>query len=110
MLQIQGRLWIHEREWVDVFGWGAHKSGQRITHGPVKIYRDEEFIKAIRKCLPRFVEELLNARAQLERDEGPFLRQGTPVPPEVDLIANPTFLTDADVDELFRMRRLEEKR
>jgi|SRR5215831_15184273 len=67
MLQIQGRLWIHEREWVDVFAYHPV-----MPLPPKRVYRDEKVIKAIDTNLKLFVNDLLECRLKLEREFGPF--------------------------------------
>ncbi len=69
MLQIQGRLMIHEREWVEVFAYN-----RLIIPKPVRVYRDEKIIGVMRIVLRTFVEQLLEARLKLEREYGPFTR------------------------------------
>jgi len=98
-LQIQGRLWIHGREWCETFGYFHHRSGQTIILPPVRVYREEKIIKALKEHLPRFVEELLRAREELERDHGPFLRLGSPAPPD------PLEVSQADLDRIFAAQK-----
>lgn len=97
--QLQGQLWIAEREWVDVFSYHP-----RLTLPPKRVYRDEEFIGDLREAVNEFIEEMLRVRADMEREHGPFLRRGSEPPPEVSLLVDPTLITEADL-EILRMRR-----
>lgn len=67
--QVQGRLMIHEREWVDLFSYHP-----RFSIPPIRIHRDEEFISKMRPVLDTFIEQMLEARVLLERKYGPFSR------------------------------------
>lgn len=99
VIQVQAQLWIADRAWCDVFSY--HPA---LLLPAKRIQRDEELIAKLVKAVKEFVEEMLRERKDLEREHGPFLRNGE-APPEVDLIANPTFITEADLDEILRMRR-----
>ncbi len=69
MLQLQGRLWLHKREWVDIFSWHP-----KLFIPPVRVRPIEKFQKAIGEVLPAFVTTMLNARVVLEQRYGPFVR------------------------------------
>lgn len=100
LCQIQGQLWIAEREWVDLFSYHP-----KLPLTAKRVYRDEEFIKDLALAVHDFIEQMLRVRADAEREKGPFLRKGTEPPPEVDLIANPTIIRESDLDEILRLRR-----
>ncbi len=68
--QVQGRLLIHEREWVDLFCYHP-----RFSIDPLRTYRDEEFIEVLKPLLAQFVEQMLKAREELEKRFGPFVRE-----------------------------------
>lgn len=59
--QVQGGIWVCEREWWDQF---AYMPG----HPPVllRTYRDEKFIKALSEAMDRFLEELHRGQAILD--------------------------------------------
>lgn len=67
--QLQGRLLIHGREWVDIMPY--HPA---IVIPPVRVVRDDVFIKPLEAALKEFVAELLDKRIELERRFGPFTR------------------------------------
>lgn len=96
-LQIQTRLWLHGRDWCDVFAY--HPA---LMLDPVRVRRNEKVIAAIEKHLPAFAQEMLRAREKLEREHGPFERRGTlDQPPwRVDDI-----ITEADLDQIIRLRQ-----
>jgi hypothetical protein len=55
--QVQGQLWITERQWVDVLSY--HPS---LPPALVRVERDEEFICALESAVNGFVDRLLQAR------------------------------------------------
>lgn len=67
MLQLQGRLWLHKREYVDIFSWHP-----RLFIPPVRVKPIDKFQKAIGEVLPAFVKTMLDARVILEQRYGPF--------------------------------------
>lgn len=97
--QIQGQMWITDRAWCDVYSYHPD-----LKLDPKRVKRDEEFIQKLESAVKEFIEEMLRERADLEREAGPFLRRGAEPPPEVDLIANPTLITEEDLDQILRMR------
>jgi hypothetical protein len=53
MTQVQGGLWITEREWCDVVAWNP-----AMSHLPpvvVRVWRDEEYIEDLARCVNRLV-------------------------------------------------------
>lgn len=95
VIQIQGQMWIAERQWCDVFSY--HPS---LLLPPKRIERDEKFIQKLESAVKEFVEEMLRERADLEREHGPFVRNGGDVPPPDDEL-----ITEADLEELLRIRK-----
>lgn len=67
--QLQGRLMIHGRDWVDIFAY--HPS---LSLPPTRVYRDEAFITRMWAALEQFVHALLETRLTLEKEFGPFER------------------------------------
>lgn len=102
LCQLMGQLWITGRQWVDVYSYEP-----RLMLPPKRVARDEKFISKLAEAVNEFIDEMLRRRADIEREAGPFLRlQAEPAPgSEVDLIANPTMITEDDLDEIIRMRR-----
>ena len=78
-LQIQGRLWLHGREWVEVFAYHPAMILQ-----PVRANRDEKAIAAIAAGVTAFVGEMMEARLKIEREFGPFIRRPREAPPLKD--------------------------
>ena len=74
--QIQGELYVCEREWVDLVSY--HPEMPPVI---VRCKRDEDFIGKLRTALSAFVDTLMDARRKLESLYGPFpeivLRQPT---------------------------------
>lgn len=81
--QVQGRMMIHEREWVDLFAWHP-----QLFIPPIRIFRDDKFIAVLRTVLGAFVDQMLEKRLVLEREFGPFVRREPDEPPADDLVAD----------------------
>jgi hypothetical protein len=75
MCQLQGRMMIHGREWVDIFAYHP-----RLIIPPVRVVRDEKFIADLRGTVAAFVDTMLNCRVKLEQRFGPFTRPQTEEP------------------------------
>lgn len=56
MTQVQGGLWICEREWCDVYGYCPEQP--RIQ---IRVYRDEDYIADLRRALATFLEGMERA-------------------------------------------------
>lgn len=93
--QLQGRLLIHGREWVDIMPY--HPA---ITIPPVRVVRDDKFITPLERALKEFVAEMLDKRCELERRFGPFVRQSDDVAPD----HSDDFLTEADAEMIIAAR------
>ena len=97
MAQIQGRMMITGREWVDIFAFHP-----RLTIPPIRVQRDEKYIATMRPILVEFVALMLEKRAELERRFGPFLRAE---PPDEPPDHSADFVTDADVEMILDAQR-----
>lgn len=95
MAQLQGRMMIHEREWVDIFSYHP-----KLVIPVVRVHRDEKFIAILRSLLSEFLERMLKARAELEERFGPFVRPGAVAEP----VEDPDGITDADVYAILAAR------
>lgn len=93
MLQLQGRLWLHKRDWVDIFPWHP-----KLFIPPVRIRPIDKFQTAIGEVIPAFVKTMLEARIKLEDKYGPFTR------PEPDEPAE--FLTAEDGERIMDSLRV----
>ena len=90
MCQLQGRMMIHGREWVDIFAYHP-----KLVIPPVHVVRDEKFIADLKATLAAFVDTMLNCRVKLEQRFGPFRR------PEKEQPYNgPDFLTVEDEEAI----------
>ena len=60
--QVQGQIWIAEREWCDFLSWspGLHPFVKRV-------YRDDKYIEALDKAVQTFLDELNELHEQLKR-------------------------------------------
>lgn len=67
--QLQGRLMIHGRDWVEIFSY--HPS---LSLTPIRVHRDEPFITATWGALEQFMHTMLEKRLLLEKEFGPFER------------------------------------
>lgn len=59
--QVQGQMWIAEREWCDFMSYHPDMPVFKI-----RINRDDEFIDLLEKHLNNFIEKMLELRAKLE--------------------------------------------
>lgn len=90
--QVQGRLLIHEREWVDLFSYHP-----LFSIPPVRITRDEKFIAILRPVLDQFVQTMLACRLELEQRFGPFTR---PEPEQAKEASDWLGVSQADLDAI----------
>jgi hypothetical protein len=87
--QLQGRLLIHGREYVDIFPY------HRWLIIPAKrVYRDEPYIAKLKDALEEFINRMLAAREDLEKRFGPFIREDKAPPLDPSI-------TGEDTDEAF---------
>jgi YqaJ-like viral recombinase domain len=94
--QVQGRLMIHEREWVDLFSYHP-----LFSIPPMRIYRDEKFIAILRPVLATFVDQLLAKRTELEQRFGPFVRPEPREEPPIDGLG----VSDEDLEKILEAQR-----
>lgn len=92
-MQIQGRLMITGRKWVDIFSFHP-----RLILPAVRVVRDEKLISELRTGLDVFVKLLFEARLKLEEQYGPFTRPGPDEPAE--------FLTAEDGERIMESLRV----
>lgn len=89
--QLQGQLWLTERESVDIVSY--HPELPVVI---IKVKRDEEYIAKLSAAVNHFLDKMLTARLDLEKRYGPFRRYvQSPVDP------HPFGVTDADVDAIW---------
>jgi hypothetical protein len=60
--QVQGQLWICEREWVDTLSFHPE-----MPPALVRQHRDEAFIKALSLCIETFLERMLEMKQRLQK-------------------------------------------
>lgn len=92
--QLQGQLWIAERESVDIVSY--HPELPVVI---IKVNRNEEYIAKLAAAVNHFLDKMLDARLELERRFGPFRRY---VQPPVE--AHPFGITDDIVDAIWEAR------
>lgn len=95
--QLQGRLMIHGRNYVDIFSYHP-----RLSIPALRVVRDDKFIGELSVMLKCFNDLMLEKRAELEKRFGPFLRPE----PEPDHSAD--FVSDQDVDEIIAAQKASE--
>jgi hypothetical protein len=96
MTQLQGRMYITGRQWVDIFSFHP-----RLMIPVIRVKRDETFIEDLARELKRFVGVMLDARILLDKNYGPFTR---PEPaPEPD--HSKDWLTDDDATAIWEAGR-----
>lgn len=88
MIQLQGRMMIHGRQYIDIFSFHP-----RLIIPAIRVPRDEAFISDLRRALGVFVKIMLEKRIELEQRFGPFVRPEPEQPREY-----PEFLSQADAD------------
>lgn len=64
--QIQGCLWVCEREWWDFVSYDPRQQ-ERFRLLKIRVYRDEDFIKLIEESVLEAEEEAQQLQARLER-------------------------------------------
>ena len=95
MTQLQGRMMIHGRKYVDIFSFHP-----KLIIPAIRVPRDEEFISDLRRALDVFVKIMLEKRIELEQRFGPFIR------PEPEQPVNyPEFLTHEDGEKILAAQR-----
>jgi hypothetical protein len=67
MCQLQGRLLITGRQYVEIFAYHP-----RLSIPPLRVKRNEEFIANLRSVLGAFIDGMLQKRLILEQRYGPF--------------------------------------
>ncbi len=93
-LQLQGRMMLHGRAWVDIFAYHP-----LLSIPPLRVMRDDKLIAIMRPVIETFRDQVLEFQLKLERQFGPFKR---PEPaPAPDYTAD--MPTHADVDALYEM-------
>ena len=92
-LQLQGRMMLHGRPWIDVFSYHP-----LLFIPPLRVYRDDKTINIMRPVVEKFAEQLLESEVRLNQKYGPFTKpQPEPEQPEGDFD-----VTDAEVLEMLR--------
>ncbi len=92
--QLQGRLMIHGRDYVDIFSYHP-----RLSIPALRVVRDDKFIGELSVMLKCFNDLMLEKRAELEKRFGPFLRPE----PEPDHSAD--FISEQDVDDIIAAQK-----
>jgi hypothetical protein len=59
--QVQGCIWVCEREWVDTISYHP-----RIAPAVVRVWRDDEYLAALATAMDQFSDELAQAKEQVE--------------------------------------------
>lgn len=96
--QLQGRLMIHEREYIDIFPYHP-----LLSIDPIRVYRDEKFIGVLKPIVEQFVETMLQKRTELEAQYGPFARPKAPQ--TVD--HSKDFVSDDDIVLIIKKQRID---
>lgn len=86
--QLQGQLWITEREGVDIVSYHPE-----MGHVIIPVKRNDHYIAALSAAVESFVDVMATKRAELEKRYGPFVR---PEAKEPD--ASPFDVSESDVD------------
>ena len=63
--QVQGCLWICEREWWDFMSY--HPDMEPMIH---RVYRDESYIRTLKKYVDEFIDDMMEKREQLNKMRG----------------------------------------
>lgn len=96
--QLQGQLWISERDSVDIVSY--HPEMPTVI---IRVDRDEAYIASLQIAVLTFVGVMIERRESLSKRFGPFRRATTPTrePDVVDWLG----ITDEDVDRILQGRR-----
>jgi hypothetical protein len=92
--QLQGQLWVCEREWVDIQSYCPG-----FPTVVVRVARDEAYIGKLSKAVLSFVDVMMECRMKLTQNYGPFPRR------EWNRIEKPDDgmgISDADVDAILK--------
>ena len=92
-LQLQGRMMLHGRAWVDIFSYHP-----LFSIPPLRVNRDDKLIAIMRPVIEQFRDSMLEAHLKLERNFGPFTKPEAPPPDHTADLP-----THAEVDELVRL-------
>ncbi len=92
--QLQGQLWITERESVDIVSY--HPELPVVI---IQVNRNEDYIAKLAAAADHFLDKMLDARLELERRFGPFRRYV-----QKPIEAHPFGITEADVDAIWESR------
>lgn len=95
MTQLQGRLMITGRKYVDIFSFHP-----KLIIPAIRVPRDEEFISDLKRALDVFVKIMLEKRTELEQRFGPFVRPEAEKP-----VDYPEFLSHADGEAILAAQR-----
>lgn len=63
--QVQGQLWVCEREWCDFLSYDGRINGP-ASYFKVRVYRDEQYIKTLSDGVSQFIEELEKTLERLQ--------------------------------------------
>jgi len=105
MTQIQGQLWLTERQWVDVFHF--HEC---LILPARRFYRDDNFIRELSAIVTAFSEVLESTWISFEKKFGPFVKPKHKIPPAIAK-DDPLGVNPEDVDLIFaqQLRELRER-
>lgn len=94
--QVQGQLFVSEREWVDLVSYHplAPLAIRRVT-------RDEKWLAVLAPSIKAFTDEMLELRLMLEREFGPFNRPNLNPKPKDPDDPGALGITNADLEALF---------
>jgi len=93
--QLQGQLYICEREWTDIVSYHPE-----MPAAVIRVERDEEYIAKLAEALNEFVEQMAERRALLESKYGEFRKPFEGSAPMVDGLN----LTEADIEGILAGR------
>jgi hypothetical protein len=95
MTQVQGGMWVCEREWCDVI---AHNPS--LPNAVIRVWRDDAYIKDLRKAMGKFLAGLEKAMEQVRAlGDGDAFREIRPKAPK-EVAPDPNVLTLDDIDAL----------
>lgn len=88
-VQLQGQLWVCEKEWVDILSYAPG-----MPQALYRVYRDEDFIKELSAHVLSFAREL-NEKAT-EMTERGWIKPAAPE--EAEDQSGPEWITEADLE------------
>lgn len=95
MTQVQGGMWVCERQWCDVISYNPS-----LPNAVIRVWRDEAYIKDLAKAMKKFLAGLEKAMEKVRLlGDGDAYREIRPNQP-TEVEPDPNALTPDDIDQM----------